>query len=265
MLVAMNDTPFQSPRATFRHPWHGLLFVLACASTTLLRLPGVALGGDAPGAKEKVNYRELVQALVSPNKPCDCKIDRAKVQFPRRYDAAAQDRIEKARQTLYEHCEDALPALIDGSTDSHYSMTWMSDSYCGNMCVGEVCLEIVASQLEAYRHYMSLYTKGEYYGYRFVPRLGSAIGDELTDARKKEIEEWWRGRKGKTLAELQIEACDWAIAKRAANGGKKEFSDEIDHTVAARDKIRKDGKCLPPASHLAPVAFMPKSLRDAKP
>jgi hypothetical protein len=152
-------------------------------------------------------------------------------------------------------------------------MTWRSDSYCGNMCVGEVCLEIIAHRLEAYRRYMSLGTKEDFYGYEFVPRLNDAIGDHVTDARKKEIEDWWRKRKHKTLVELQIEAFDWAINKRidqdkrsrAANGGKSIFSDEIDRTVAARDKIRKEGKCLPPASDLAPVAFIPKSIRHAKP
>jgi hypothetical protein len=244
------------------------------ASATLPSQAVAAFGGDTSYANDrKLDYRELAKGLVSPNKPCKCEIGGTEVQFPPGYDAAAQDRIEKNRQTLYEHCEDALPALTEGCTDSRYSMTWRSDSYCGNMCVGEVCLEIIADRLEAYRRYMSLGTKEDYWGFRFVPRLHGAIGDDVTDARKKEIEDWWRGRKGKTLVELQIEAFDWAISKRTeqdkrsrpANGGKSVFGEEIDRTVAARDKIRKEGKCLPPAQDLAPVAFIPKSLRHAKP
>jgi hypothetical protein len=248
--------------------------LIVFASATLLSQAAAARGGNPSDANDKkLDYRNLVKGLVSPNKPCECAIDGNEVQFPHGYDAAAQDRIEKNRRTLYEHCDDALPALIEGCTDSRYSMTWRSDDYCGNMCVGEVCLEIIAKHLEAYRRYMSLGTKAEYYGFRFVPRLNGAIGDQVTDARKKEIADCWRGRKGKTLVELQIEAFDWAISKRteqdkgsrAANGGKSVFSDEIDRTVAARDKIKKEGKCLPPAQDLAPVAFIPKSLRHAKP
>ena len=226
-------------------------------------LPGLASGGNRSDASDsndkKLDYRELVKGLASPNKPCKCEIDGNDVQFPPGYGGAAQVRIEKNRQTLYEHCEDALPALIEGCTDSRYSMTWRSDSYCGNMCVGEVCLEIIAHRLEAYRSYMSLHTKEDYYGYRFVPRLNGAIGDQVSDTRKKEIEDWWRGRKGKNLVELQIQAFDWAINRRteqdkrfrAANGGKSLVaSNEISRTTAARDKIRKEGKCLPPESPL---------------
>ena len=159
--------------------------ILLFASTTFLGAAAVGHGADTSDANDKqLDYHELVKGLVSPNKPCKSESDGTNVQFPVGYDAAAQDRIEKNRQTLYEHCEDALPALIEGCTDSRYSMTWRSDSYCNNMCVGEVCLEIIADRLEAYRRYMSLVTKEDFYGFRFVPRLNGAIGDHVTDAQE---------------------------------------------------------------------------------
>jgi hypothetical protein len=172
-----------------------------------------ARADDEKEANGKVrDYRELVKGLVSSNKPI--KYDHEyHLTFPPDYDGKAQVRIEKNRRVLYEHCDEALPFLIEGCTDPRYSLTWKSDSYADNSCVGEVCLEIVAAHLEVYRKHMSLGTKTEYYAYRFVPRI-TAIGEEVTAEKKKEIEDWWRGRKGKTLLELQIEAFDWAIKKR---------------------------------------------------
>ncbi|MEN6407658.1 MAG: hypothetical protein ABFC77_14455 [Thermoguttaceae bacterium] len=194
------------------------------------------------------DYRELVKGLVSPNKPIKC-YGEDQTSFPPGYDRAAQSPIEKNRRILYEHCAEALPFLMEGCTDTRYSLTWKSDSYADNSCVGEVCLEIIASHLEVYRKHMSLRSKERYYTYRFVPRINGAIGEQVTEEKKKEIEDWWRGRKGKNLLELQVEAFDWAIAKRKKEFGNREESDaakEIKHLVAARNKLEHDRKCLPP-------------------
>ncbi len=208
-------------------------------------------GGEPKG--NQTNYRELIQGLVSPNKPMQCDNRRGRVSTPADYDWEAQERIEKNRRILYEHCEEALPFLMEGCTDTRYSLTWRSDGYADNACVGDVCLQIVASHLELFRKYM-MFDKPRYYAYTFVPRINGAIGEQVTGEKKKEIEEWWRGRKGRSLLELQIEAFDRAIEKRKQerNGlrnGTREQSDateEIERLVAVRDKLKKDRHCLPP-------------------
>ena len=228
-----------------------VLFLAACHVA-------LAQQAEVKDKGKETDYRKLVEGLVSPNKPANCPIDRSRPEYPPNYDKEAQARIWKNQQMLSDHCEEALPFLIEGCTDSRYSLTWQSDSYCNNSCVGEVCLELVASHLEIYRNYLSLPSKKRYYGYRFVPRINGAIGKKVTEEKKKEIEEWWRGRKSKTLLELQIEAFDWAIEKRIEErnhffGGKHDWevqaaeaTKEIKRLVAVRDKLKKDRKCLPP-------------------
>jgi hypothetical protein len=85
---------------------------------------------SAQPAKEKdkssePNYRELVNALASPNKPVTCdNRGSPRLVFPPGYDNDAQIPVEKNRRMLYEHCAEALPFLIEGCTDARYSLTW---------------------------------------------------------------------------------------------------------------------------------------------
>jgi hypothetical protein len=200
--------------------------------------------------RTRPSYRELVKGLVSPNKPIKC-YDEDQLSFPPDYDRKAQDLIEKNRRILYEHCEEALPFLIEGCADTRYSLTWKSDSYANNSCVGEVCLEIIASHLEVYREHMALGSKERFYAYQFVPRINGAIGEEVTEEKKKEIEDWWRTRKDKSLLELQLEALDWAIAKRKKDPAISDESDvtkEVRRLVALRDELKRNRKCLLPLS-----------------
>ena len=228
------------------------------------------------GKGKELYYRKLVEGLVSPNKPAKCDVDDSRPTYPPNYDKEAQARIEKHQQILSDHCDVALPFLIEGCTDSRYSLTWQSDSYCGNACVGEVCLGIVTSYLEIYREYMpSLVEKIRCRAYNYVPRIHGAIGNEVSEEKKKEIEEWWRARKGKTLLQLQLEAIDWAIEKRKeerkhALGGKHDWevqavleaTKEIKRLVAVRDKIKHDGKCLPPGGITEPVGGSKRKKSD---
>jgi hypothetical protein len=214
-----------------------------------------AIEGQTKDEKEATgrerDYHRLVEGLVSPNKPVKCGKDGERPAFPPDYDREAQDHIEKNRRILYEHCADALPYLIEGSTDPRYSLTWQSDSYAGNSCVGEVCLEIVACHIEVYGRHMSPMSKERSHAYLFVPRIHGAVGEQVTKEKKKEIEDWWRERKGKTLLELQLEALKWAIEKCHGEAGLSEEPDraeEMKRLIAARVKLKQDHKCLPPQS-----------------
>jgi hypothetical protein len=99
---------------------------------------------------------------------------------------------------------------------------------------------------------MSLRTKEGYYAYRFVPRINGAIGEQVTETKKREIDDWWRRKKGKSLLKLQIEAFNWAITKRKIeNREESDVSREIQRLVTLRDKLEHDRKCLPPL-HIPP-------------
>jgi hypothetical protein len=208
---AMRLRPRQSftPQCSFaaRNPQLrrvNLVLLVVAAWTVALPEGRASDKGESKG--KRPDYRELVKGLVSPNEPIQYKDSESDHDsLPAGYDPTAQARVEKNRRLLYEHCEEALPFLMEGCLDSRYSLTWQSDSYLCTLGVGNVCLEIVAAHVEMYREHMR-FSKTDFYAYSFVPRLQTPLGGQVSDKERKEIEQWWRTRKGKSLLELQIEA-----------------------------------------------------------
>ena len=196
------------------------------------------------------NYRELVAGLVSPNRPIKCDSRNQTISIPPDYDWKAQERIERNRKILFEHCAEALPFLIEGCTDSRYSLIskWSEDEDYYSWSVGQVCSEIIARHVEVFRDHIR-FTLPRWHQYSFVPRPHG----NMTKKDKKEIQEWWRGRKGMSLQELQLAGFDWAIEKRkkelagsADAESKKEGSDELKSLVSARDKLKQSRTYVPP-------------------
>ena len=232
------------------------LIVLACLFTSL----------KAEAKDKELDYRKLVEGLVSPNTPIKCENRGDTVlSIPPHYNWKAQERIEEKRRVLFDHCEKALPFLIEGCTDARYSLTapWQEgDAY--SSCVGAICLEIIALHVEVFREQIRFSDPQHWHQYNFVPQLHSAIGKAVTDGRKKEIQDWWRERKHKSLYQLQIEAFDWAIEKRkeelkqlSDNRSRSEASDEIKSLVGEREKLNRSDKCLPP-HHMWPSILSTK-------
>ena len=231
-------------------------WLLLAASLALLAAGPLLYGADSSG--EKLNFRKFVEGLVSPNRPIRCREE--EISIPPNYDWKAQERVETNRQILFDHCEEALPFLIEGCTDARYSLTsrWIDDVY--SWSVGQICLEIIAHHVEVFREDMSFSGPRHWHEYEFVPQLGYAIGKDVTDKQKKAIQEWWRGHKGKSIRDLQIEAFDWAIEKRKeerkrlSNGDQDSYqagdesgaSDDIKQLIAARDKLKRSRTYLPP-------------------
>ena len=221
------------------------IFLLAC---------GIASAQQAEVKNEgtRPNYRELVKGLVSPNRPikCDSLSLNRTISIPPNYDWNAQRRIEKNRQILFDHCEEALPSLIEGCTDSRYSLVskWSEDDDFYVWSVGRVCLEILSRHVEAFRHEMRFPDPHRWHQYNFVP----IPNGPMSEAKKKTMQEWWRQRKGMSLRELQLEAFDWAIEKRKQEPkrgphpqNKRNSDDELNRLVSARDKLRQGHKPLP--------------------
>lgn len=147
-----------------------------------------------------VKYRDLVESLASPNEwPTISKQtlqDKLYLEdFPAGYDVAVQKKIEKSRQVLFDDFEESLPYLIDALEDKRYSMTIFNRELgYYSQSVGQICKQIIASNLEVYRSSISFKGPAHWYRYNF-----------------KVSKEWWKERQGRKLYELQIDAIDWAI------------------------------------------------------
>ncbi len=197
----------------------------------------------------RLDYRTLVQGLISPNRPIKCDNSKMTISIPPNYDWKAQERIERNRKILFEHCAEALPFLIEGCTDARYSLIskWSEDEDYYSWSVGRVCSEIIARHVEVFRHHIR-FTLPMWHQYNFIPLPRG----NMTKRDKKEIQQWWRGRKGMSLRELQLAGFDWAIEKRKKElagsldaESKKEGSDELKSLVSARDKLKRSHTCLP--------------------
>jgi hypothetical protein len=219
-----------------------------------------AASAQKPDAKG-LNYRELVEGLASPNRPIRClclleDVRGVRLSVPPNYDWKAQDRIEKTRQILFDHCEEALPFLIDGSTDARYSLISPYDSsYTYSWCVGQICQEIIACHVEVFRRRILWDGPPHWNRYDFVPHIGRTRVRNITHKEKTEIRDWWKKHAGKTIRDLQLEAFDWAIDKRdkertqdsiKGTEPEKYATNDVKRLTAAREKLRSSEKCFPP-------------------
>ena len=208
------------------------LFAVVCVGL-LFAFTSQAIGehpSPKDGAPKKCD--ELVRALVSPNeKPITHTGAENSVKFPADYNAKMQKRIEAARQSLHDNFEQALPYLVDALDDNRYCMTidWADGDAYYNYSVGQVCRDVIASQLEVYRNEIRFLGPPHWHRYDYGP------------INKK----WWHARKGRSLAELQIEAIDWAIKQRKAEPKDEvceERANEILNLQKLRNKIAKSKK-----------------------
>jgi hypothetical protein len=191
----------------------------------LLALSQRGLGGEPPSKDELTKkYRELIQRLVSPNKePMTTNRSSGSVKFPAGYDVKAQERIAAARQVLHDNFAEALPFLIEALDDTRYCMTinWADGDAYYNRSVGSICRDVIASQLEVYRGKIRFSGPQHWHRYGYGPIS----------------KEWWQARKGRSLAELQIEAIDWALERRMAEPAA-EVREDREHEIADLRKLR---------------------------
>jgi hypothetical protein len=188
---------------------------------------------DSPQKGELAKkYRALVQRLVSPNKePITENGDGGSVRFPTGYDVAAQKHIDAARRALHDNFDEALPFLVEALDDERYCMTidWAEGDAYYNYSVGDVCRYVIRRWLEVYRDKISFSGPGHWNRYTYRPIS----------------KDWWQARKGRSLAELQIESIDWAIERRRAEPKADvhpDRKDEISALKKLRDGIAKSGK-----------------------
>lgn len=182
------------------------------------------------------NYQDLVQQLASPNKEATTRSGEwgFSVTFPRGYDVNAQIHVDSARQKLHDDFEKALPFLVEALDDERYCMT-LGDGGGGyyNYPVGALCRRMIESHLEVYRRKIHFDGPTLWGKYTYTPIS----------------KEWFKTRKGRTLAELQIEAINWAIQRRRSESIEKNIDrrmNEIPDMQKLRDEIAKSGKPVLP-------------------
>jgi hypothetical protein len=226
-------------------------FVLLQSLAVLTVLLVIAQDADTQG-KDKLDYRKLVEGLVSPNRPIRCDNRNRTISIPPRYDWSAQGRIEEKRRLLFNHCGEALPFLIEACTDGRYCLTsrWSEDDDFYSWSVGAVCSEIISRHVEAgFRDHMEFDDPPHWQRYDFVPRYYGAVSEK----EKQEAQEWWRRHKAMPLHELQLAAFDWAIEKRTGEVNalsnpeeKKLAAEEVENLVSARNDLKRERKSVPP-------------------
>ncbi len=220
-----------------------LLFAFSAAFIVSL-----SSSGDEPPAKAELakKYKELIQQLASPNQPATKRSSKARVSvtFPAKYDVKAQEQIDVVRKELQNNAQDALPYLVEALDDDRYCMTisWAEGDAYHNQSVGDVCEEIMRSQLEVYRSKMT-FTKERWREYEYPIS-----------------KEWYETRQALSLVELQIEAIDWAIEKRktepekSIEGRRGEIlRNEVAELERLRDGIAKTKKPTAPGRLLPMV------------
>lgn len=211
-------------------------------ATLTLALLVLSANADEP-LTAKTKYRDLIKQLVSPNAKAESGIrGDAWVKFPKGYDVAAQEKIDNVREKLQKSVAEALPYLIESLGDKRYCMTinWAEGDGYYNRSVGEICHEIIASHMEIYRDKIPVGSPQRWHRYDY-PNISK---------------KWWEARKDKSLAELQVEAIDWAIATREADNDDGRFKDTREAEIAAlielRDSIGKS-KMRPKPQRLLPM------------
>lgn len=191
-------------------------------------------GDDETKGDAKRDYRALVAELASPNsEPTTSYRGGGHVHFPRRYNVKAQRRIDEVRHILRDNIEASLPFLVAALNDERYSLTinWADGDAYYNRSVGSICKNVIASHLEIYRD-----------------KIGFSGPQHWNKYNYPISKEWWARRKDKSLAELQVEAIDWAIELRKVDDmeARTDRATELAELEKLRDEIKSTGKPAKP-------------------
>jgi hypothetical protein len=156
--------------------------------------------------KSKLELQAMVDALANRNRAPE--MVRREPIFSRDYDWSEYNRAWKAILALVPHAEDAWPELVSHLDDERYALTLRGPSgKTDNWTVSSVCRMIVARNLsEAY--YRNLNPEAEI----VYARLRSP---EIA-RNKNKLKSWCEKRSKRSLYELQIEMCEWAIGELQA-------------------------------------------------
>jgi hypothetical protein len=225
---------------------------MAAKSLAIFALTTMAMAVDTPSclSQEKEpspesarRHKTLIDQLASPNSKPQTHVNGKpyKVRFPADYDVEAQERVDEARQSLNRDVAEALPYLVEALEDKRYSMTinWGEGDGYYNKTVGDICSEVIASNLEVYRSEITFLGPQHWHQYTY-PNVNR---------------DWLSKQGNRTLAELQLEAIDWAIDQRVKENGRYAREDRTNEAQKLREMREKlnDSKTPFPGSRLLPM------------
>ena len=185
-------------------------------------------------AQEVPVKRNPVAQLVSRNKAPELPDVRAKPEFDAQFDPSEQKRVWKAVGELFKSADknwDSITANINNDAYCVTVRTFNGSKY--NWTVGDVCRKVTSVNLTAaYFQSLEPQTRELYVNFREPDFARNA----------KALKEWLEARPGKSLAELQADACDWALNRLAQRQERDDWSDkDRDRWTAA---IRKTAETL---------------------
>jgi hypothetical protein len=182
------------------------------ALVVLAGLAAPAGAGEKPiSAKKPLTEKEcekLVEQLVNPDKPPFTEPYVLEDELPKGSGnplevlREKQAKIKKAYDALSADVEVALPVLVKNVGDERFSYVYeigWNGSFV-KASVGTACYCIIETHVEVYHRHVS-FCNGD-----APPRSLHFICDDAGGTRK-----WWEKRKGRPLADLQLEALKWAI------------------------------------------------------
>jgi hypothetical protein len=198
----------------------------------------VAAQAEVPETTD-AQIKAFVDQLVSANPPRKKDDGKDLPSFPKGWDPEKQAKVGQAARRLMEIGPRAFPFLIDRWDDERYCMTVDGLSVLENHDVGQVCRIIVGKQLNPWGQWR-LDAEGRTQRRPLRPLFD--LGEQ------KEARAWWEKNKTKTLAQMQVDMLDWAIAAEAKN--PDQVSDaERTYLAGLRTKIATSGKAersIPP-------------------
>ncbi len=189
--------------------------------------------GDSSNAKKKritaSDCERLIKQLVNPDKP---PFEKAFVlRLPKGVNEQTlrkkQAKITAAYQTLSDNIEISLPLLVKNVDDRRFSFVYTSTSGAiTTTSVGGAVQDIIFAHVEVYRRHATLRGFGD------VPRCPSFI------RQCGGIEKWWKSRRSKPLAELQLEGIEWLLRQKKP----EEIEDPDEDWAAAKRSVEKMAK-----------------------
>lgn len=169
-------------------------------------------------AQEVPSKRNPVAQLVSRNKAPALPDVRAQPVFDAQFEWSEQKRVWKAVRELPKSADknwDAITANINNDAYCVTVRTFNGSKY--NWTVGDVCRKVASVTVTAaYWQSLEPQTRELYVNFREPDFARNA----------KALKEWFEARPGKSLAELQADACDWAVNRLAQRQKRDDWSDK---------------------------------------
>jgi hypothetical protein len=160
--------------------------------------------------------------------------------FPEDFDFDEQKRVRTRLLSLPPlEGNDLWPILCEHRSDARYCLTYINRyGYTENASIGWMCREMTRGDLLfAYRQYSKRIPGTETEG-QDNALWEPSVEDGFLG------KEWFAARKGRQLWELQIEMCEWAIAKAPAleklsEKGRGEFVQKVTAEIERLKKTRE--------------------------